>query len=77
MKTLKNRTNLTEDQRQEVYDMAGGEDGEYTFRSLRYRLTYMYAELEKNNGKTAYSAKDAMYQSFSDSQDNYKRTGRY
>jgi len=76
MATLKNRT-LTESQREEIYCMAGGDSGEYTFQTLRYWLNNMFSELEKNNGKPAYTASDAMYQSISDSQSKYKRTGRY
>jgi hypothetical protein len=74
MKNLANRK-LTEDQRQEVYDIAGGEDGEYNFHSLKYALNLMLKTLAETNGKPAYSSKDAMYQSFSDRQDNYKKTG--
>jgi hypothetical protein len=76
MKNLANRQ-LTENQRQEIIDLAGGESGEYTFRSLKYRLIEMLEVVKENCNKPAYSSKDAMYQSFSDRQDNFKRTGKF
>ena len=77
MKTLKNRT-LTEEQRQEVYELAFDWDIEKTtFKFLRSRLLYMYSELNKNNGKPAYSAKDAKYEAISNNQIKYNRTGKF
>jgi hypothetical protein len=76
MKNLINRT-FTENQRDDVFGMAENEDGEICFGRLRKAFIEMLNQTGHRNDAKAYNWKDAMYQSISDSQDNYKRTGRY
>ena len=79
MKTLLNRK-LEESQRQEIFDMANSilEDmgGSFITR-VKEALVEKLNEAGLRNDPKAYTAKDAMYQSFSEMQDNFKRTGKF
>jgi hypothetical protein len=79
MKTLINRT-FTENEREDIIGMAESfveDNGGSFFKYLKAALIEKMNEKGLRNDKKAYTVKDAMYQSFSDSQDNYKRTGKY
>lgn len=79
MKNLLNRQ-LADNQRQEIVDMALSmleDNGGSLITRLKEALVEMLNEAGLRNDPKAYTAKDAMYQSFSDMQSNFKRTGKY
>ena len=79
MKNLVNRT-ISEDAREQIIEdskMISEEFNKSLFSAMRGGLKDLYAELGLIESKPVYSGKDAMYQSFSDSQRNFKKTGRY
>ena len=79
MKALLNRK-LTEAQRKDVFGMAesmvesyGGSLLDYQKKALKEKLN----EAGLISLKPSYSYRDTMYQTFSDRNDNYKKTGYF
>lgn len=79
MKNLINRT-FSESEREEIIEIAQifHEDfGGSMFKQIRNSFIEKLNQKGLRNDKKAYTGKDAMFQSFSDNQNNFKKTGRF